>query len=112
MHAIAVRVVNSQHGGFLRTFADAYLRADQENERILRPAWLVLVDKYGLDEECELAQGEYEAMEEKPTREDPSELLKIAETYIYQPDDFQEYNEELSDKGFKARTPPEEKPRG
>jgi hypothetical protein len=61
-----VHVVHSQHGSFLLAFADAYLRADPENERILRPAWLVLIDKYGLDKECELAQGEQKAEEERP----------------------------------------------
>ena len=50
---IAVNVVHSDHGSFLRTFADAYLKADQENEKILRPAWLVLIDKYKLDKEYE-----------------------------------------------------------
>ena len=66
MHAIAVHVVNSQHGDFLRTFADAYLRADQENEKILRPAWLALVDKYDLDPEYEAEERRRENGEEKP----------------------------------------------
>ena len=66
MHAIAVYVVSSSHGDFLRTFADAYLRADQGNERILRPAWLVLVDKYDLDGEYEAAQRRQEDGEEEP----------------------------------------------
>jgi len=52
LHKIAVNVVHSNHIDFLKTFADAYLRADQENEKILRPAWLVLIDKYGLDKEA------------------------------------------------------------
>ena len=56
LHAIAVDVVNSNHGDFLKTFADAYLRADRANERILRPAWLVLVDKYQLDKEYKSTQ--------------------------------------------------------
>ena len=51
LREIAVNVVHSDHGDFLKTFADAYLRADQENEKILRPAWLVLINKYGLDKE-------------------------------------------------------------
>lgn len=48
---IAHRVFYSRHGGFLRKFADAWLHADAENKRILKPAWLILIDKYGLDDE-------------------------------------------------------------
>jgi hypothetical protein len=66
MHAIAVHVVSYKHGCFLQTFALAYLRADQENERILRPAWLVLVDKYDLDREYEAAQRRQEDGEDEP----------------------------------------------
>jgi len=58
LREIAVNAVHSKHGDFLRVFADAYLRADQENEGILRHAWLCLITKYGLDEECEIAQGQ------------------------------------------------------
>lgn len=52
LHEIAVCVVNSKHGDFLKSFADAYLRADQANEAILRDTWTVLIQKYSLDEEC------------------------------------------------------------
>ena len=48
--------------------------------------------------------------EEKPAREDDAKILEIAERYIYQPTDFEEYNKELNEKGFKERTPPEKKP--
>lgn len=58
LRSIAVNVVHSKHGDFLRVFADAYLRADLENEKVLRHTWLVLITKYGLDEESELAQGQ------------------------------------------------------
>jgi len=51
LHKIAVNVVHSDHIDFLKHFANAYLGADSENEKILRPAWLVLIDKYGLDKE-------------------------------------------------------------
>lgn len=47
------------------------------------------------------------AEEEKPAREDAFKILEIAESYIYQPTDFEEYNRELRKKGFKERTPPE-----
>ena len=52
LHKIAVCVFNSKHGDFLRTFADAYLRTDLENEVILRGTWALLIQKYSLDEEC------------------------------------------------------------
>lgn len=51
LREIAVHAVHSNHGDFLKACADAYLRADQENEKILRPAWLMLIEKYRLDKE-------------------------------------------------------------
>lgn len=48
---IARCVVDSEHGRFLRTFADAWLRADIHNKRILKKAWETLVAKYHLNEE-------------------------------------------------------------
>jgi hypothetical protein len=56
LHEIAVNVIHSKHSVFLYAVADAYLRADSENEKILRPAWLVLIDKYKLDKEYEPTQ--------------------------------------------------------
>lgn len=56
LREIAVHVYNSDHGDFLKAFADAYTRADPYNERILRQAWLTLIQKYGLEEEYERAQ--------------------------------------------------------
>ena len=48
---IAIEVVNDQSQSmFLRRFADAWLLTDAENKRILRPAWLVLIEKYRLEE--------------------------------------------------------------
>lgn len=44
--------------------------------------------------------------EEKPAKVDDFKILEIAERYIYQPTDFEEYNRELREKGFKERTPP------
>ena len=58
LREIAVHVVNSKHGDFLRVFADAYQRADRENEAILRDAWIRLVLKYGLDAEYPEEKGE------------------------------------------------------
>ena len=46
LRGIALRVYHGDHGGFMRTFADAYLQADSENEQVLRPAWMQLIDKY------------------------------------------------------------------
>ena len=46
LHSIAVHVYQGDHGAFLSTFADAYLLADTENEKILRPVWKQLIDKY------------------------------------------------------------------
>ncbi|GAH92987.1 unnamed protein product, partial [marine sediment metagenome] len=39
--------------------ADAYLLADSENEQVLRPAWMQLIDKYLLDNHG-VVQGEGE----------------------------------------------------
>ena len=49
LRGIALRVYHGDHGGFMRTFADSYLLADSENEKILRPAWMQLIDKYLLE---------------------------------------------------------------
>ena len=50
---IAVEVVNSDRSDFLRTLADAWLKADKSNKRILKPAWAAIVTKYDLAEEAE-----------------------------------------------------------
>ena len=49
LRGIAFRVYHGDHGGFLRTFADAYMLADSENELVLRPAWMHFIDKYLLE---------------------------------------------------------------
>ncbi|GAH74430.1 unnamed protein product, partial [marine sediment metagenome] len=49
LRGIALRVYHGDHGGFMRTFADAYLLSDSENEKILRLAWMQLIDKYLLE---------------------------------------------------------------
>ena len=38
-----------QHGGFLRSFAEAVTRADPGNLILLRPAMVALVEKYSLN---------------------------------------------------------------
>ncbi|MCK4698462.1 MAG: hypothetical protein KAT53_09210 [Dehalococcoidia bacterium] len=48
LHTVALRVYNGDYGLFLKTFADAYLHADSENEKILYPAWRQLIEKYDL----------------------------------------------------------------
>ena len=47
---LAVDVVHSRHGAFLRRFASAWLHADVFNKRIIREAWEKLIEKYGLEE--------------------------------------------------------------
>jgi len=42
----------------------------------------------------------------KEREKDAFKILKIAESYIYQPTDFEEYNGELREKGFTSRPPP------
>ena len=51
LQIIAVEVVNSNHGDFLKHFANAWLKTDRANKVILKPAWLMLVNKYQLEEE-------------------------------------------------------------
>lgn len=46
LRGIAFRVYHGDHGGFLSTFADAYLLADEENREIIKPVWEKLVKKY------------------------------------------------------------------
>ncbi len=46
LQGIAFHVCRGRHSHFLRTFADAYLLADEENRKLLRPAWKQLIDKY------------------------------------------------------------------
>ena len=51
LQIIAVEVSNSNLGDFLKNIAAAWQRAEPENKRILRPTWLVLIEKYKLDTE-------------------------------------------------------------
>ena len=48
---IAVRVVHSRHGAFLKKFAAAWLHADAFNKRIIRVAWVLLIEKYDLQKD-------------------------------------------------------------
>lgn len=48
---IAVQVYESDRSLFLKTLADAWLKADWSEKRILRPAWAAIVVKYSLEEE-------------------------------------------------------------
>ncbi|MBA7685888.1 hypothetical protein ES703_94319 [subsurface metagenome] len=50
---IARNIINSRHGSFLKSIADAWLRADRDNKQILKPAWVTIIEKYGLDKEAE-----------------------------------------------------------
>jgi hypothetical protein len=47
---IAVNVSQSNHGDFVKTFALAWQRADPFNKEVLMPAWLVLIEKYHLEQ--------------------------------------------------------------
>lgn len=51
LNHIAVEVINSDHGAFLKAMAGAWIRADPENREILKEAWERLIKKYRLDEE-------------------------------------------------------------
>ena len=53
LNRIAHHVYHSDHGGFIRKFADAWLHADADNKMILKPAWIRLIDKYSLEKELE-----------------------------------------------------------
>ena len=51
---VARAVVYGSRGSFLKAFANAWLRADPFNKRILREAWDRLVEKYDLVRDLEL----------------------------------------------------------
>ena len=46
---IAIEIVHGKHSEFLKKFADAWLDADQQNKRILQPAFLKLIDAHDLE---------------------------------------------------------------
>jgi len=48
---IAVEVENSNHGDFLKTLAKAWQLADRDNRPLIKPAWVVIADKYKLADE-------------------------------------------------------------
>ena len=49
LHDIAVDVLSSHRGSFVKALAVAWLRADPSNRRILREAWEAIITKYGLE---------------------------------------------------------------
>lgn len=51
LQIIAVEVSTSNHGDFLKLIATAWQKADMVNKQILRPTWLVLIEKYGFEKE-------------------------------------------------------------
>lgn len=53
LNAIAIKVFLSDKGLFLTTMAKAWLAADYDNRRILRLAWMKLIEKYNLGKEAE-----------------------------------------------------------
>jgi len=56
LDSIAVNVSLSNHGDFLKIFVKAWQMADPFNKRILKPAFLILIEKYRLDKEYEPTQ--------------------------------------------------------
>ena len=48
---IAMHIVESEHGIFLRKFADTWLKADPDNRALMKDAWIILIIKYGLNVE-------------------------------------------------------------
>ena len=53
LDAIARFCLNGRYGGFIQAFADAWLKADAENKRLMWPVWVTLVEKYDLADEVE-----------------------------------------------------------
>ena len=49
LDAVALQILRSRHGNFLKAFADAWLKADPHNKGILKTAWLTLIEKYDLN---------------------------------------------------------------
>ena len=48
---VAADVVGDpSRGGFLRSFADAWLQADAESKEILRPVWIKIIERHSLSE--------------------------------------------------------------
>lgn len=45
----AVASGEGKHGGFLVSFAETFVHADQQNAAIMRTAAITLINKYGLD---------------------------------------------------------------
>jgi len=67
---IARFVLSSEHGGFLKAFADAWLRADPDNKRLLQKAWANIIVKYDLNAEYAESTGAHrEALKEQLGRE-------------------------------------------
>lgn len=59
---VARAVYDGRRGSFLKTYADAWLRADPENKRLMTPVWRVLIDKYRLERDLEDMTREVERM--------------------------------------------------
>ena len=53
LNEIAINVHHGDRGSFLKAIADAWLKADPSNKRILMPAWAAIVTKYDLEEDLE-----------------------------------------------------------
>jgi len=53
LNVVAHHVWDGNHGSFVRKMADAWLHADNSNQRILKTAWEAIVVKYSLAEEAE-----------------------------------------------------------
>lgn len=51
LEEIALEVYHGDRGSFVKAMADAWLKADLSNKRILQPVWRAIVTKYGLEED-------------------------------------------------------------
>ena len=49
LDAVALQILHSRYGNFLKAFADTWLKADPYNKGILKTAWLTLIEKYDLN---------------------------------------------------------------
>lgn len=56
---ISIEVCQSKHGGFLKSMAHAFHKADRGNKEIIRNVWYELIEKYNLEKEYKQAIEEH-----------------------------------------------------
>lgn len=47
------KLYNTKNSAFINAMIDAWSKADADDKRILTPAWVTIIEKYGLDKEVE-----------------------------------------------------------